>query len=110
MVVLVNMYYWKRVCTSVIVNVNVFVSITYGTFDEEVGKGVGGLIEVVAGNSLDGCTFLFGNEKVTLSEGEICVVSPMSGHSLPLEPGCFAVSVIVRLYLINSIYWNFIKH
>ena len=60
MVVLVNMYYWKRVCTSVIVNVNVFVSITDGTLDEEVDKGVGGLFEVVAGDSLDGCTLLFG--------------------------------------------------
>ena len=50
------------------------------------------------------CTFLFGNEKVTLTEGEICVVSPMSGHSLPLEPGCFAVSVIVRRSTFDTVF------
>ena len=52
------------------------------------------------------CTFLFENEKVTLSEGEICIVSPMSGHSLPLEPGCFALSVIVRRSTFESVFGN----
>lgn len=52
------------------------------------------------------CTFLFENEKVTLSEGEICIVSPMSGHSLPLEPGCFALSVIVRRSTFDSVFGN----
>lgn len=52
------------------------------------------------------CTFLFENEKVTLSEGEICIVSPMSGHSLPLEPGCFAVSVVVRRSTFDSVFGN----
>ena len=50
------------------------------------------------------CTFLFGSEKVTLSEGEICIVSPMSGHSLPLEPGCFAVSVVVRRSTFDTVF------
>ena len=52
------------------------------------------------------CTFLFENEKVTLSEGEICIVSPMSGHSLPLEPGCFALSVVVRRSTFDSVFGN----
>lgn len=52
------------------------------------------------------CTFLFGNEKVTLTEGEICIVSPMSGHSLPLEPGCFAVSVVVRRSTFDTVFGN----
>lgn len=52
------------------------------------------------------CVFLFGNERVTLSEGEICIVSPLSGHSLPLEPGCFAVSVIVRRSTFDSVFGN----
>jgi len=52
------------------------------------------------------CTFLFEGEKVTLSEGEICIVSPMSGHSLPLEPGCFALSVVVRRSTFDSVFGN----
>ncbi len=52
------------------------------------------------------CTFAFEGEKVTLSEGDMCIVSPMSGHSLPLEPGCFAVSVVVRTSTFNSVFHN----
>jgi len=56
------------------------------------------------------CTFLFENEKVTLSEGDICIVSPMSGHSLPLEPGCFAVSVVVRRSTFDLVFGNLLTH
>ena len=52
------------------------------------------------------CTFLFEGERVTLSEGELCIVSPMSGHSLPLEPGCLAVSVVVRRSTFDSVFGN----
>ena len=52
------------------------------------------------------CTFLFESEQVTLTEGEICIVSPMSAHSLPLEPGCFALSVIVRRSTFDSVFGN----
>lgn len=58
------------------------------------------ITHVLKGN----CTFLFGTERVTLSEGEICIVSPMSGHSLPLEPECFAVSVIVRSSTFDKVF------
>ena len=47
---------------------------------------------VIKGN----CKFLFEGEQVTLSEGDVCIVSPGSGHSLPLEPDCYAISVVVR--------------
>ncbi len=52
------------------------------------------------------CTFAFEGEKVDLSEGEFCIVSPMSGHSLPLEPGCIAVSVVVRRSTFDSVFHN----
>ena len=52
------------------------------------------------------CTFLFESEQVTLREGEICIVSPMSAHSLPLEPGCFAISVVVRRSTFDSVFGN----
>lgn len=52
------------------------------------------------------CTFLFEGERVTLSEGELCIVSPMSGHSLPLEPGCLSLSVVVRQSTFDSVFSN----
>lgn len=52
------------------------------------------------------CTFLFEGERVTFSEGELCIVSPMSGHSLPLEPGCLAVSVVVRRSTFDTVFGN----
>ncbi len=50
------------------------------------------------------CTFVFEGEKVTLSEGELCIVSPMSAHCLPLEPGCFAVSIVVRRSTFDKVF------
>lgn len=55
---------------------------------------------VVRGN----CTFLFEGESATLSEGDLCIVSPGSGHSLPLEPGCLAISVMVRRSTFDSVF------
>lgn len=52
------------------------------------------------------CRFFFEGETVTLSEGDICIVSPMSGHSLPMEPGCISVSVIVRKSTFDSVFAN----
>ncbi len=52
------------------------------------------------------CRFFFEGETVTLREGDLCVVSPMSGHSLPMEPGCLAVSVIVRKSTFDSVFAN----
>lgn len=50
------------------------------------------------------CTFLFEGESATLSAGDICIVSPGSGHSLPLEPGCLALSVVVRRSTFDSLF------
>ena len=55
---------------------------------------------VIRGN----CTFLFEGESATLSEGDLCIVSPGSGHSLPLEPGCLAISVMVRRSTFDSVF------
>lgn len=52
------------------------------------------------------CTFLFEGETATLSAGDICIVSPGSGHSLPLEPGCLALSVVVRKSTFDSLFGN----
>lgn len=52
------------------------------------------------------CTFLFEGETATLSAGDICIVSPGSGHSLPLEPGCLALSVVVRRSTFDSLFGN----
>lgn len=52
------------------------------------------------------CTFLFEGESATLSEGDLCIVSPLSGHSLPLEPGCLALSVTVRKSTFDTMFGN----
>lgn len=52
------------------------------------------------------CTFLFEGESVTLSAGDLCIVSPGSRHSLPLEPGCIAPSVMVRRSTFDSMFGN----
>lgn len=52
------------------------------------------------------CTFLFEGETAPLYEGDLCIVSPMSGHSLPLNPGCVAVSVVVRRSTFDSVFGN----
>lgn len=52
------------------------------------------------------CTFLFEGESATLSVGDVCIVSPMAGHSLPLKPGCLALSVVVRKSTFDSLFGN----
>ena len=52
------------------------------------------------------CTFLFEGETAALLEGDICITSPMSAHSLPLKPGCLALSYVVRKSVFNSIFGN----
>ena len=52
------------------------------------------------------CTFLFEGESATLSVGDLCIVSPRSGHSLPLEPDCLALSVVVRKSTFDRLFAN----
>lgn len=52
------------------------------------------------------CTFLFENESAALSKGDLCIVSHMSGHSLPIQPGCIAISVVVRKSTFNAVFGN----
>ncbi len=52
------------------------------------------------------CTFIFEGETATLAEGDLCIVSPRSRHSLPLEPSCIALSVMVRQSTFDSVFGN----
>lgn len=52
------------------------------------------------------CTFLFEGESATLSVGDVCIVSPGSGHSLPLEPDCLAISTVVRRSTFDTLFSN----
>ena len=52
------------------------------------------------------CTFLFEGESVTLSAGDLCIVSPGSRHSLPFGEDCIAPSVMVRRSTFDSMFGN----
>ena len=52
------------------------------------------------------CTFLFEGESVTLSAGDLCIVSPGSRHSLPFGADCIAPSVMVRRSTFDSMFGN----
>ena len=53
-----------------------------------------------------GCTFFFEGATVVMSEGDVCITSPMAAHSQPLEPDCFAPSIVVRKSTFNSLFGN----
>lgn len=54
---------------------------------------------------IDGsCTFLFEGETASLSAGDVCIVSPMAKHSLPLEPDCLSLAVAVRRDVMDSLF------
>ena len=55
------------------------------------------------------CRFLFEGESAVLREGDICIISPMSAHSLPMEPGCLSVSVVVRKSTFDSVFGNLLS-
>lgn len=50
------------------------------------------------------CTFLFEGETACLSTGDVCIVSPMSRHSLPLKPGCLSLAIAVRSSTFDSLF------
>lgn len=52
------------------------------------------------------CTLLFEGETATLTQGDMCIVSPLSGHCLPLEPGCLAISIVVRKSTFDAVFGN----
>ena len=55
------------------------------------------------------CTFLFEGETASLGIGDVCITSPMAAHSLPLEPGCTALSIVVRKSTFNSLFPNLLS-
>lgn len=50
------------------------------------------------------CTMLFGGESVEMGEGDLCIVPPGSPHSQPLEPGCFAIGLMVRQSTFDALF------
>lgn len=50
------------------------------------------------------CTFLFEGERASLSVGDVCIVSPLSRHSLPLKPECLCLSIMVRRSTFDSMF------
>lgn len=50
------------------------------------------------------CAFLFEGESVCLSAGDVCIVSPLSRHSLPLTPECISLAVVVRRDTMDSLF------
>lgn len=57
---------------------------------------------VVEGN----CTFLFEGERASLHKGDVCIVSPMAGHDLPLDSKCISLSFVVRKSTFNTLFGN----
>ena len=47
---------------------------------------------------------LFGGESIQLTEGEMCIIPPMSPHNQPMEPSCLAISISVRSSTFDSIF------
>lgn len=52
------------------------------------------------------CTLRFEGETAQLSEGDLCIISPMSAHSVPLEPDCVALSILVRTSTFDTAFGN----
>lgn len=50
------------------------------------------------------CTMLFDGEAVEMREGDLCIVPPGSPHSQPLEPGCFAIGLMIRQSTFDSVF------
>ena len=55
------------------------------------------------------CTFLFESERIELSEGDVCIISPVSDFNLPLKPGCISVSITVRKSTFDSLFSNLLS-
>ncbi len=50
------------------------------------------------------CTLLFDGESIRLSEGEMCIIPPMSPHNQPLTPESIAISIVVRKSTFDAIF------
>lgn len=50
------------------------------------------------------CTFLFEGETASLRTGDVCITSPMAGHSLSQDAGCVALSIVVRKSTFNPLF------
>lgn len=50
------------------------------------------------------CTLLFDGESIRLSEGQMCIIPPMSPHNQPLTPECIAIGIVVRRSTFDAIF------
>jgi len=50
------------------------------------------------------CKMIFDGETVEMSEGDLCIIPPGSPHSQPLEPGCFAIGLMVRQSTFDALF------
>ncbi len=50
------------------------------------------------------CRLLFGGESILLTEGEMCIIPPMSPHNQPMDPTCLAIGISVRSSTFDSIF------
>lgn len=50
------------------------------------------------------CTLLFNGETIRLSEGQMCIIPPMSPHNQPLTPDCIALGIVVRRSTFDAIF------
>lgn len=49
---------------------------------------------------------LFENESLIMSEGDLCIIPPLSPHNQPLDPSCLAIGVCVRKSTFDDIFGN----
>lgn len=56
------------------------------------------------------CTMLFENQRFQLSEGELCIIPPMSPHNQPIEKDAIALGIVVRKTTFNSIFGDLLTH
>lgn len=52
------------------------------------------------------CTLHFEGETAELSEGDLCIISPMSAHSVPSGPNCVSLSILVRTSTFDTAFGN----
>ena len=50
------------------------------------------------------CRLLFDGESIQLTEGEMCIIPPMSPHNQPMDPSCLAIGISVRSSTFDSIF------
>ena len=53
---------------------------------------------------------LFENETVILSEGDLCIIPPLSPHNQPLDPSSLVFAISVRQSTFDTLFGNLLAH